>query len=172
MTVPMILLAVGAVAAGVLGVSAVSGVLPRFLAPVLGQPLEAHGGLSEIWLTVISVSVALLGIATGFLIYRSGRIDWVALRTRFWPVHRTLQHGWWFDTIYGWVLVTPGKAVSAFAAYVVDRRIVDGAGNLLAKGVGIVANAARRLQTGRVRNYALGFLFGVVGLMAYVAVKL
>jgi NADH-quinone oxidoreductase subunit L len=172
MTVPMILLAVGAVAAGVLGVSAVRGVLPRFLAPVLGQPLEALGGLSEIWLTIISVSVALLGIGAGYLIYRSGRIDWVALRGRFWPVHRTLQHGWWFDTIYGWVLVTPGKAVSAFTAYVVDRRIVEGAGNLLAKGVGIVANAGRRLQTGRVRNYALGFLFGVVGLMAYVAVRL
>jgi NADH-quinone oxidoreductase subunit L len=172
MTVPMILLTVGAVGAGVLGLSAVSGVLPRFLAPVLGPPLKAEGGLSEVWLTVISVSVALLGIATGFLIYRSGRIDWVALRTRFWPVHRTLEHGWWFDTVYGWVLVTPGKALSAFAAYVVDRRIVDGAGTLLARGVGLAASAGRRVQTGRVRNYALGFLVGVVALMAYVAVKL
>ena len=172
MTIPMIALAIGAVGAGILGLSAVSGVLPRFLAPVVGQPPRAHGGLSEVWLTVISVTVALLGIAAGFVIYRSGRIDWVALRTRFWPVHRTLEHGWWFDTVYGWVLVTPGKALSAFAAYVLDRRIVDGAGNLLAKGVGIAASAGRRLQTGRVRNYALGFLLGVVALMAYVAVRL
>jgi NADH-quinone oxidoreductase subunit L len=172
MTVPMLLLAVGAVGAGVLGISAVSGVLPRFLAPVLGQPLEAHGGLSELWLSVISVSVALIGITAGYLIYRSGRIDWVALRTSFWPIHRTLQHGWWFDTIYGWLLVTPGKAGSAFMAYVVDRRIVDGAGNLLAKVFGLAASAGRRVQTGRVRNYALGFLVGVVALMAYVAVKL
>ena len=172
MTVPMLALAVGAVAAGVLGVSAVSGVLPRFLAPVVGPPRAAHGGLSELWLTVISVSVAVLGIATGWLVYRSGRIDWVALRTRLWPLHRTLAHGWWFDTIYGWVLVSPGKAGAAFAAYVVDKRIVDGAGNLLAKGFSLAAGAARRLQTGRVRNYALGFLLGVVALMLYVAVKI
>jgi NADH-quinone oxidoreductase subunit L len=171
MTIPMLLLAIGAVAAGVLGLSAVSGVLPRFLAPVLGPPLTAEGGLSEVWLTVISVIVALLGIATGYLIYRSGRIDWVALRNRFWPVHQTLAHGWWFDTIYGWLFVTPGKAGSAFAAYVVDRKIVDGAGNLLAKWIGLAAGAGRRLQTGRVRNYALGFLLGVVGIMAYLAVK-
>ena len=159
-------------AAGVLGVSAVGGVLPRWLAPVVGPPRAAHGGLSELWLTVISVGVAVLGIATGWLVYRSGRIDWVALRTRLWPLHRTLAHGWWFDTIYGWVLVSPGKAGAAFAAYVVDKRIVDGAGNLLAKGFSLAAGAARRLQTGRVRNYALGFLLGVVALMLYVAVKI
>jgi NADH-quinone oxidoreductase subunit L len=172
MTVPMVLLAIGAVVAGVLGISAVSGILPRFLEPVVGRPLEAHGGLSEVWLSVISVGVALLGIGTGYLVYGSSRIDWVALRTRFWPVHRTLEHGWWFDTIYSWILVTPGKAAAAFAAYVVDRRIVDGVGNLLARGVGLLAAAGRRLQTGRVRNYALAFLLGVVAVMLYVAVKL
>ena len=172
MRIPMIILAVGAVVAGVLGISSVSGILPRFLQPVVGAPLEAHGGLSELWLTVISVSVALLGIATGYLVYRSGRIDWIGLRTRFWPVHLTLEHGWWFDTIYSWVLVTPGKAAAAFAAYVVDRRIIDGAGNLLAKAVSLAAAGGRRLQTGRVRNYALGFLLGVVAVMSYVVVKL
>src|SRR5919198_231777 len=150
MTVPMVLLAIGAIVAGVLGISAVSGILPRFLEPVVGRPLEAHGGLSEVWLSVISVGVALLGIGTGYLVYGSSRIDWVALRTRFWPIHRTLEHGWWFDTIYSWILVTPGKAAAAFSAYVVDRRIVDGTGNLIARGVGLLAAAGRRVQTGRV----------------------
>ena len=37
MIVPLILLAVGAVAAGLLGLSAVSGVLPRFLEPVVAR---------------------------------------------------------------------------------------------------------------------------------------
>lgn len=171
MTVPLVLLAVGAVAAGLLGLSAVSGVLPRFLAPVVGRVQEGHGGLSTALLTLISMSVSLLGIAVGWLVYGSGRIDWIALRDRFRPVQQTLAHGWWFDNIYSALLVTPGKAGAAFAAYVVDRRIIDGAGNVLANLVARAASAGRRLQTGVVRTYALAFLLGVVGVLCYLAVR-
>jgi NADH-quinone oxidoreductase subunit L len=171
MTVPMILLAIGAVAGGVLGVSTVNGILPRFLAPVIGTVHEGHGGLSTLVLAVISVAVALAGIAVGWLVWGSGRIDWVALRARFGWVHATLEHGWWFDSVYGWVLVTPGKAGAAFAAYVVDRRLIDGAGNLVARTVGITANGLRKLTGGLVRRYALAFLVGVVGLMWYLAAR-
>jgi NADH-quinone oxidoreductase subunit L len=171
MTVPLVLLAIGAVAAGLLGLSAVSGILPRFLEPVVGKVAEGNGGLPTVVLTVISVAVSLLGITVGWLVYGSGRIDWIALRDRFRPVHQTLAHGWWFDQIYSAVLVTPGKAGAAFAAYVVDRRIVDGAGNLLAKAFALAASAGRRLQTGLVRTYALAFFLGVVGVLCYLAVR-
>ncbi|MDP9342920.1 MAG: NADH-quinone oxidoreductase subunit L [Actinomycetota bacterium] len=171
MTVPLVLLAIGAVAAGLLGLSAVSGVLPRFLVPVVGRVQEGHGGLSTVVLTVISVTVSLLGIAVGWLVYGSGRIDWIALRDRFRPVQQTLAHGWWFDQVYGALLVTPGKAGAAFVAYVVDRRIIDGAGNVLANLFARAASAGRRLQTGIVRTYALAFFLGVVGILCYLAVR-
>jgi NADH-quinone oxidoreductase subunit L len=122
-------------------------------------------------LTLVSVAVAFLGIAVGWLLYGSGRIDWIALRGRFRGAHSTLQHGGWFDTVYGWVLVTPGKAGAAFTAYVVDRKVVDGAGNVVARFFGLLANAGRRLQTGVVRVYALAFLLGVVALLSFLAVK-
>jgi NADH-quinone oxidoreductase subunit L len=171
MTVPMLLLAIGAVAGGVLGISAVSGILPRFLEPVIGPVREGAGGLSTLALTAISVGVALLGIGVGWLVWGSGRIDWIALRSRFRRTHATLEHGWWFDSVYGAVLVTPGKAGAAFAAYVVDRRVVDGAGNLIAKGFGMASNALRRIGDGMVRRYALLFLIGVVGLLWYLAAR-
>ncbi len=171
MTVPMVLLAIGAVVGGVLGLSAVSGILPRFLAPVIGPFREGHGGLSTLALTAISVGVALLGIGLGWLVWGSGRIDWIALRARFRRTHATLEHGWWFDSVYGAVLVAPGKAGAAFTAYVVDRRLVDGAGNLIAKGFGQAANGLRRVGDGMVRRYALLFLIGVVGLLWYLAAR-
>jgi len=171
MTVPLVLLAVGAVAAGLLGLSAVSGVLPRFLEPVVGKVAEGHGGLSTVVLAIISVSVSLLGILVGWLVYGSGRIDWIALRDRIRPVHQTLAHGWWFDQIYSAVLVTPGKAAAAFTAYVVDRRIIDGAGNWIARLFALAASGGRRLQTGLVRTYALAFFLGVVGVLCYLAVR-
>ncbi|MFL5798704.1 MAG: NADH-quinone oxidoreductase subunit L [Actinomycetota bacterium] len=171
MTVPMVLLAVGAVVGGVLGISAVNGILPRFLAPVIGPFREGRGGLSTLALAAISVGVALVGIGLGWLVWGSGRIDWVALRARFHRTHATLEHGWWFDSVYGAVLVAPGKAGSAFTAYVVDRRLVDGAGNLIAKGFGQAANGLRRVGDGMVRRYALLFLIGVVGLLWYLAAR-
>jgi NADH-quinone oxidoreductase subunit L len=171
MTIPMILLAVGAAVGGVLAVSEVSGVIPTFLAPVIGTVPEVRGGLPTWVLAMISVGVALLGMGIGWLVYGSGRIDWVALRSRFDRTHATLEHGWWFDSVYGAVLVSPGKAGAAFAAYVVDRRLIDGAGNLVARAVGLAASAGRRMQTGIVRTYALAFLIGVVGLLWYLAVR-
>jgi NADH-quinone oxidoreductase subunit L len=171
MTLPMIVLAILALLGGVLGLNVVSGMLPTFLAPVLGPAEEGTQGLSTPALAVISVAVALLGLGVGWLIWGSGRIDWVALRSRFRRTHATLEHGWWFDSVYGAVLVAPGKAGSAFTAYVIDRRIVDGAGNLIAKGFGMASNALRRVGDGMVRRYALLFLIGVVGLLWYLAAR-
>src|SRR5207244_9775538 len=57
MTIPMGLLAVAALVGGVLGVSAVSGIIPRFLAPVVGIAREGHHGLSTAVLVGISVGV-------------------------------------------------------------------------------------------------------------------
>jgi len=171
MTVPMGILAVLAAVGGILGISAVSGVIPRFLAPVVGATPESHHGPSTLLLAVISVAVALLGIAVGWFVYRSGRIDWVALRDRARPLHRTLERGWWFDTVYSAVLVTPGKAVAAFAAYVVDPRVIDGAVTWVGRGMTALATVGRRIQTGFVRTYALAFLAGVVAVLWYLVVR-
>jgi NADH-quinone oxidoreductase subunit L len=171
MTFPMIVLAVLATVGGILGLTEVNGVLPKFLEPVTGPAPVATGGLSTAVLIVISVVVALLGIGLGWLVWGSGRIDWVALRSRFRRTHATLEHGWWFDSVYGAVLVAPGKAGSAFAAYVVDRRWVDGFGNIVAKGFGVSSNLLRRVGNGMVRRYALFFLVGVVGVLWYLVAR-
>ena len=171
MTVPMAFLAFGALFGGLLGLNIESGALARFLEPVTGPVVEGTQGPSAPVLAIISVAVAVLGIAVGWLIWGSGRIDWIALRSRFRRTHATLEHGWWFDSVYGAVLVTPGKAASAFTAYVVDRKVVDGAGNLIAKGFGIASNSLRRIGDGMVRRYALLFLIGVVGLLWYLVAR-
>jgi hypothetical protein len=54
---------------------------------------------------------------------------------------------------------------------VVDRRLVDGAGNLVAKAFGMASNGLRRIGDGMVRRYALIFLVGVVGLLWYLAAR-
>ena len=171
MTTPMIILGGCAAVGGILGISAVTGVIPRFLAPVVGHVAEGHHGLSTIWLAVLSVAVALAGIALGWFLYLSGQVDWVALRVRLRPLRRTFESGFFFDTIYGSVVASPGKAVSAFLAYVFDQRVIDGAVTWVGRGFAGLASVSRRAQTGLVRTYALVFLLGVVAILWYVAAR-
>jgi len=172
MTVPLALLAVGAVFGGVLGLSVTSGRLQGFLAPVLGELTEGAGGLPTAVLSVISVLAALAGIAVGWLVYGSGRVDWVALRVRFAGVHEFLAHGWYVDDVYSTSLVAPGKAGAAFLASAVDQRVIDGSVNGVGQLFQWAASRGRRLQTGLVRNYGLAFLVGVVLIFVYVGVRL
>jgi NADH-quinone oxidoreductase subunit L len=171
MTVPLLVLAVGAAAGGILGISEVAGIIPRFLAPVVGTVPTESGGLGVVPLAFISVAVSLAGIGLGWLVYNSGAIDWVALRVRLGIAHRLFRRGWFFDDVYAAVLVTPGKAGAAFLAYVVDNRIVDGIVGLIGRGFSSLAGIGRRVQTGLVRNYALAFLLGAVAILFYIALR-
>jgi NADH-quinone oxidoreductase subunit L len=167
----LVALAVGAAVAGALGLSATTGLLPKFLGPVVGPTEEAHAGPSELVLAIVSVAIALAGISLAWLVYLSGRIDWQALRVRFGGAKGTLQRGFYVDDFYGGVVVGPAKLGSAFVAYVFDKRIVDGAANGLGRVFAISALVGRRVQTGFVRNYALAFLLGAVGILLYLAVR-
>jgi NADH-quinone oxidoreductase subunit L len=172
MTVPLAVLAVGAAFGGVLGLSATTGQLHGFLAPVLGELAEGSSGLPTVALSAISVLAALAGIGVGWLVYGSGRIDWVALRVRFAGVQRFLARGWYVDDVYSTILVGPGKAGAAFLASEVDQRVIDGAVNGVGQLFQWAASRGRRLQTGLVRNYGLAFLVGVVVIFVYVGVRL
>jgi NADH-quinone oxidoreductase subunit L len=172
MTIPLVPLAAGAVAGGWLGLSVEGGRLGGFLEPVVGAAHEGSAGPPEVTLVAISTVVALAGIAAAYVLYGSGRVDWAALRARLAPLHAFLQRGWRIDDAYAVVVQTPGKAAAAFAAYVVDARVIDGAVNGVGSLVRGLAAAGRRVQTGFVRNYALGLLAGAVGLLVYVGFRL
>jgi NADH-quinone oxidoreductase subunit L len=170
MTLPMVLLAVGAVAGGLLGLSATTGLLSGFLGPVVGagRHEQLATGLPEFALVLIATTVALAGIALGWLVYGSGLIDWAAVRVRLGMLQRALARGWYVDDVYGSVVVLPGKVTSAFLAYVFDQRVIDGAVNGLGAAFGRLAGTGRRVQTGLVRSYALVFLLGAVALLLFV----
>jgi NADH-quinone oxidoreductase subunit L len=172
MRVVLVALAVGAALAGVLGLSATTGLIPKFLAPVLGPTREATAGPSELVLSIVAVIVALAGIGLAWLVYLSGRIDWQALRVRLAGPRRALQRGFYVNDVYGEAVVRPAKLGAAFLAYVLDKRIVDGAANGIGRVFSTGASVGRRIQTGFVRNYALAFLLGAVGILLYLVVKL
>jgi NADH:ubiquinone oxidoreductase subunit 5 (subunit L)/multisubunit Na+/H+ antiporter MnhA subunit len=123
-------------------------------------------------LAVVAVAVAVAGIVLAWFVYLSRRIDWVALRVRHPGVKSTLQYGFHVDGFYGAAFGQTGKLAATFLAYVVDRRIIDGFWNGLASLFGALSAGARRAQAGLVRVYAAFAFLGVVGILAYLAVRL
>jgi NADH-quinone oxidoreductase subunit L len=120
---------------------------------------------------VAAVGVAAVGVLTAWWVYLSGRVEWLALRTRFASVWRLLAHRLYIDEIYEFFTVTLGGAVAAFLAVNVERRVIDGAVNGAAGVVGATASRARRLQTGLVRTYAVGVLGGAVLIVAFLVFR-
>jgi NADH-quinone oxidoreductase subunit L len=142
-----------------------------FLEPVLGQ--QAHEGTSAtaFWLSATATGVAAVGAIIAWLLYGSRRVDWLALRARFAPAWRTLAERLYVDQVYEFFTVTLGRALAAFLAVTIDQRTIDGAVNGVAELVGSSARSGRRLQSGLVRNYALGVLGGAVLIVAFLVFR-
>jgi NADH-quinone oxidoreductase subunit L len=171
-TIPLAFLAIGAIFGGALSVDAITGRLPSFLTPVFGEVAEAVHGPSELMLTAVSVTVALLGVLVGWFVWGSGRVDWLAMRERVAAAGAFLRHGWYIDDAYERLLVPAGESVARFLAFDVDRGVIDGTVNEIGGVVTWLGRVGRRLQTGLVRNYALAFLFGAVAILVYAGLRL
>jgi NADH-quinone oxidoreductase subunit L len=170
MTIPLVVLAIGAIAVGLLNLTP-EGWFAHALEAVVGE--VPHGeGLAPWVMSTIGGTVAIFGLVLAWLVYASGRVDWTALGDRLEPLPRTLLHGWYWDEAYAKLLVTPGKALARLTAFVVDATWVDGLVNGVGGGVTRLAEAGRLLQTGFVRTYALAFLLGAVALLAWIGVRL
>jgi NADH-quinone oxidoreductase subunit L len=142
MAVPLVALAIPALAAGFLGGP---------FASLLGRPYAFHVGAAGATATVL----ALAGLAAGVLVYRRG--DRVSARlAALRPFDRM------YELAYARVLVL----VSAVAAWV-DRYLVDG----LMNGVGALFLGAgqrlRRLETGDVKDYVLAVAAGAAILVIW-----
>jgi len=173
MTVPLVVLGVLAVVAG-FALSTFTGAGGRFqgfLEPVLGHQPHEGTSATAFWLSAVATGMAAVGAGTAWLLYGSGRVDWLAMRVRFAPAWRTLAERLYVDQVYEFFTVTLGRAVAAFLAVTVDQRAIDGAVNGVAELVGAGARSGRRLQSGLVRSYALGVLGGAVLIVAFLVFR-
>jgi NADH-quinone oxidoreductase subunit L len=168
MALPLVVLAVLAFVGGLLDLP---GHHPGFdplgwLGPVFGTALyQSHQSGATQWvLGVVDAVVAVIGLGLGYSVW-SRRTDNPALE----PV--VLQKAYFIDDIYDTVIGRPGEGVARFTAVVIETKVIDGAVNgvgRLARGGGAVL---RKIQTGFVRQYALGITLGAVGLLAYMLTR-
>ena len=136
--------------------------LERWLAPVLEEFSVVGGGGTDVkvWLAVTTTALCVAGVGVGWLVWTRS-----ADNPQLEPV--VLQEGWGINDMFSLVFGRGGFLFASGAAWF-DRNIIDGAVNGVATVVRTTGTQVRRLQTGYVRNYALGLAAGTVALLTYV----
>ena len=164
MRLPLVILAVLAFFGGVLNLPWVhTHDLESWLAPVFSGTLY-NNGLSDasLWaLAAVDTAAAVIGVIVGYQLWRGAQVDKPALEPAF------LQRVWYWDDFYDAVIGRPSQRIATFCAWVVDVRVIDGAVNGAAHLAKLTGTAARRVQTGYARNYALGIAVGLALLIAF-----
>jgi NADH-quinone oxidoreductase subunit L len=176
MTVPILALGTLAVVAGVLNLP-FHGIefLTEWLEPVFEDVPEIHpnsfvGGFA---LSTLSVALGLLGILVAVSIYRHGlrRPEDDPGLDRLGVVGRVFGHAYYLDETIARAVAGPVTRVADWLDRTVDAGIVDGAVNGAGWVVRIIGGGLRRVQTGLVRNYALGVVLGAAGLLLFMLVR-
>jgi NADH-quinone oxidoreductase subunit L len=158
MTAPMVVLAIGSVAAGFLLVNVFP--LDEWLAPVFGVPEEAEHVVAPAVVGIVVTAVMLVGVLAAWLFVGRREIPVVA-PSRVSPVTRAARRALYADTVNESLFMRPGQWLTRALVWV-DNRGVDGAVNGLAATLGGSSSRLGRAQTGFVRSYALGMLGGAV----------
>lgn len=169
MTIPLQVLAVGAVIAGGLN-------LPfqglHFLTDWLHPVLHEEAGELNLLLAGIA-TLAAIGMAyLGWYVYTANAAK-VTVGGRD-PIYRYsgdvwdgFAEAWYLDRFYNHVVVSGFKGIAGFMGQVFDPQGVDGLVNGIGRFFGWVAEGVRRLQSGYVRTYAFVFTVGVLLVLGF-----
>jgi NADH-quinone oxidoreductase subunit L len=181
MTIPLVVLAAGAVVAGWVGIPAGMwelfgahdhNLFHHFLSPVIavvpGEPAGEHAlsHATELALILASIGVAVAGILLARRFWGGDRgtaaDDAFALRAPL--VHRLLENKYYVDEIYDRFVVRPLGRVARFCWKVIDTVIIDGGLHVVAFLTELAGDLGRFTTTGNVRQYALYFFAGALAL--------
>jgi NADH-quinone oxidoreductase subunit L len=172
MTIPLILLSLGAIAAGWVGIPHLLGGgshFAEFLKPVLGHP-EAHGAHNEEWMVMgISVIVGLSGIGLAAYLYLARTDIPVRLANTYSAVYNTLFNKYYVDELYSFLFVRPTFwAARNILVGFTDAKIIEGIVNGVPKSIGEFSETLRKIQTGLAQHYAIIMAAGAFFIIALV----
>jgi len=177
MTVPLIVLAIGAVFAGMIGYEAMVG---EFWPAFWGKSiliLQGHDALMSAhhvpeWVSGAPLVVALAGIGIAWLGYIASPELPGILAARFRGLYRFLLNKWYFDELFDFLFVRPAHILGYGLWKQGDGAVIDGVGpDGIAAATKNLAARASRLQTGYLYHYAFAMLAAVAALVTWYLVR-
>ena len=171
MTVPLIVLAVGAALAGFVGVPPEHGLIHNylhdtFLAAELAGLVHKPSTAFVVTLMAVSTLVALFGILVAYGVYMRRAPSPEAITGKVRPIHALLANKYYLDDFYDTILAGGTRAVGRLFAWF-DLNVVDGVVNLVGLVISGVGGGLRRMQTGRLENYAFSVVLGTALVLAF-----
>ena len=161
MTLPLVVLAVGAAAGGSIPV-------PAFLAPVIGHVHEPEAPLA---FKLLATALALGGLGLAHVLYVARPELPGAIARGLGGLYALVRDKFRVDELYDATVVRPLFAAADFGAHWFDPRVIDGAVDGTGALVTATSSLWRRLQTGNVQHYALSFLVGALVLLGYYVIR-
>jgi NADH-quinone oxidoreductase subunit L len=173
MTIPLLVLAIGALFSGYWGYDYFVGEDMKefwgralFVAPAHTALADAHH--VPAWVVHLPVVVGLIGIGLAAYFYlRRTDIPGLIVARAGW-LYRFVSNKWYFDELYDAIFVRPAKYLGHALWKDGDGSLIDGLGpDGVASVARNLAQRSSRLQSGYVYHYAFAMLIGVAGLVTF-----
>jgi NADH-quinone oxidoreductase subunit L len=120
---------------------------------------------ADIWIPATLTGLAGILLAMLFYVFRVFNAE--SVTKLLGPLYRLVYNKYYIDEIYAWIVYKIYFVLSAGIAWF-DRHVVDGFMNGLAFISQASGSALKRLQSGQVQGYAMGFALGIGLLLAIV----
>jgi NADH-quinone oxidoreductase subunit L len=172
---PLVMLAILSIVGGWVGIG---DRFEHFLAPVfqsgaaataeLAPAGEAAGKGTETLLTLISVSVAILGLLLAWTLYLRRPQLPARIATALGGLYEAVSHKYYIDELYAVLFVKPlidGSTTILWQG--IDQGVIDAAVNDSADAARHVSDNARHMQSGNLRSYAGWVAAGGAVVIAY-----
>lgn len=151
MMLPLVLLAIGAAAAGFIPFG-------EFVSTD-GKSLESHFHLS---FSIAPVALGLAGILAAFWLYKKENDKPAKLATSMGGVYKAACNKFYIDEIYVFITKKVLFNLIGRPAAWFDKNIVDGLMNLIGTVTQNISEGIKKIQSGRVQQYAIYFLGGAI----------
>ena len=167
-TIPLLILAIGAIAAGFLNLPAIFGG-NHFVDTWLGQLHSKHIHMShttEFVLMALSIIVAATGIMAAYSKYAKFDVTKPELETGL------IGKKFYIDELYDTIFVQPLKAISTVIDKVIDDKIIDAFIMNSSTGFVKIGKKVAMIQNANVRFYAAFMLIGMMCVFIYLYITL
>ncbi len=172
MTIPLMILAVGAVSAGWIGIPAALGGgnwIGHFFEPALGHPNVTATHAEEYMVMGISVAGAVGGIILSWIMYSLKPEMPGKIASAFKGVYNTLWNKYYVDELYDRTIVKPTIWIAnKVLVGVTDGKIIEGIVNGVPKAIGSFGEKARKMQSGYLQHYAVSMALGLFVILTLV----
>lgn len=159
MTVPLIILAVLAVVAGLVGSPLMNNAFGHYITyPGAFHPAPNHS------IMIISSLLAIAGIFLAWAIYQKKWVDFERIKIKMGGLYQLLYHKYYIDEIYAWLIKHFVDGTARLMEWF-DLKVINGAVNGIAWLTGHLGITLRYTEDGQVQSYALYMYAGIVILL-------